>query len=315
MAARKSCTHLTWAEAKSKAGGSSGGGGGTKKNLKNVAHSKILADKIIAKSGTPQEKTISKAKLKRAQREDEKAVAAIQAAKEERERERRSRTVKPHEQAILRMKELAKQTQTLSLKNGIDENARLWDSSCMDKMNEIKECKEMQLDEIMALEAIYAESEEFLVLDASQLEEAREFRERLFSDDGDEAALRALVTHPPIAFAVQLRIDDSSGQCSDSDLELVASILLKVEFPARYPLQSEVPRFYFQDIMITDKKAVCSPDKSLESLAFLDEAKLLEAMLKEASELLPDPCVYEVVTWLSENAFTWLEMRTHATIT
>jgi hypothetical protein len=172
----------------------------------------------------------------------------------------------------------------------------------------------MQLDEIMALEAIYADTDEFLVSDASRLEEMRETRETLFADEDDEAALCSLVRHPPLSFTIQLTIDDPRQSVDDSDMELVGSILLSVELPPLYPFAGPPPRFDFKDIMVTDKTAVCSPDKAPESLAFLDENKLREAMLKEATEILPDPCVYEVVTWLSENAFEFLQMRTHANL-
>jgi hypothetical protein len=314
MAARKSCTKFTWAEAKSKTPGGGSSSGGSKAPPKKTPHNKILAEKIIAKSGDPQERTLSKARVKRAQREDEKATAAIAVAKEERDRERRSRTVKPHEQARERMTELALKLQKASLKDDDDDNDKL-NAGDKEKWNEIKECKEMQLDEIMALEAIYADTDEFLVSDASRLEEMRQTRETLFDDEDDEAALRALVRHPPLSFSIQLTIDiDNSRQSVDDDshMELVGSILLSVELPPLYPFAGSPPRFDFTDIMVTDKTAVCSPDKAPESLAFMDETKLREGMLKEATEILPDPCVYEVVTWLSENAFAFLQIRTHA---
>lgn len=300
---------MTWAEAKAKS--NPGGSNGTKAKVqtKNVPHNQILAQKIIAKQGGPKEKTISKAKLRRAQREDEKAAAAIAAAREEEIRERRSRTVKPHEVAKERMAKIAQDLQKLSLSA-----ESLWDANSMEQMNEIKECRDMQLDEIMALEAIYTGTDEFLVSEASRLEELREIRDALSADEEDETALRSFVEHPPLSFSIQLTVEDTRED-AEPEMDLVASIVLSVKLPSHYPLQGATPDFQLSDIMITDKNAVCSPDKTLESLAFVDQKKLLNDMVKEATLLLPDPSVYEIVTWLSENAFEEsLQMRTHALI-
>ena len=38
----------------------------------------------------------------------------------------------------------------------------------------------------------------------------------------------------------------------------------------------------------------------------LDEEGLAAAMLLRAVELQPDPCVYEMATWMSEHAFSFL---------
>jgi hypothetical protein len=42
---------------------------------------------------------------------------------------------------------------------------------------------------------------------------------------------------------------------------------------------------------VTDTSTIASVDKPLESLAFLEERELLEAMGEEVKLTLPDPCV------------------------
>lgn len=308
MAARKSCTHLTWAEAKAKVGGSSNSKSKSTIQTKKVPHNQILAHKIIAKQ-EQDGPTISRAKLRRAQREDEKAAAAIAAAREAEKEAQRNRKVKLHELARDRMMEIAKNLQASGVVCTEEEQS----SHSQESIAEIKECKEMQLDELMALEAIYADTNEFLVSDASQLEQLQEIREALFEDDGNQSAIESFVQHPPISLHIQFSVDDYREK--EPEMSLVAYVILSVSLPPRYPLGGK-PLFELSDIMIVDKTTECSPDKTLESVAFLDETKLLDGIYKQAESVLPDPCVYEVATWLSENIFdAGLQMRTHASLT
>lgn len=56
----------------------------------------------------------------------------------------------------------------------------------------------------------------------------------------------------------------------------------------------------------------CTPNKPLESLAYLDETKLKKSLAEEAKQMLPDPCVYMVVTaCLMERLFDFMKMSVH----
>merc|ERR1712194_662255 len=109
--------------------------------------------------------------------------------------------------------------------------------------------------------------------------------------------------------------DDYRGDDNEHEMDLNVLILMRVTLPPLY-LNSEgsqTPVWEFLDVMVMDKKFFCSADKPLESLAWLDEQKLKDAMNSEAQEsLLPYPCVYEsVVTWLSENVYDYLNIQYH----
>lgn len=298
---------MTWAEAKAKSGVGSSSSGKKKMPPKNVSHNQILAQKIISKQKNSGEPTISRKDLRKAARDDERAAAAIQAAKEERERERQSQRVRPSEQAKERMAELARKLDS-------QKSSNYWNQDNMEQMNQIAECRNMQLDEILALEAIFSDTKEFRISKGCDIEVLRDACDKYAEDPDDEGVLKSIAEHPDVSFSLQLTIDDTGG-CQNEDMDLVASILLSVSFPSMYPLYDEIPSFKLADVMITDKNAENSPDKPLESLGFLDEQKLIEDLNQQARDILPDLCVYEIgVGWLTENAFSSLEMRTHATL-
>lgn len=115
MAARKSCTKLTWDEAKAKVGISNAA---TKKKPipKSMNHGDALTAKVIARNGASQQELSQHISLmKKMRREEERAAAAAGKREEERERARAEQVVKPHEQARERMSELALQQGTASL--------------------------------------------------------------------------------------------------------------------------------------------------------------------------------------------------------
>jgi hypothetical protein len=97
-------------------------------------------------------------------------------------------------------------------------------------------------------------------------------------------------------------------------MNLTALLLLRVTLPALYPFDEDsVPVFDFEYFIATDRDAVCNPDKSIETLAHLEEYKLKDALKEEAKQTLPDPCVYEVVTsWLIERLFDFVTLSVHA---
>ena len=99
MAARKSCTHMTWAQAKSKSGGGDHDRSRKKKTIIQVTHGQALTAKIVRKHSAPPEFT--QTELRRARKQEEKALALADKISGEREAERReSRTVCPLDVAL-----------------------------------------------------------------------------------------------------------------------------------------------------------------------------------------------------------------------
>jgi hypothetical protein len=106
MAARNSCTHLTWSEAKSKVNPGGSNAKKTKAPPKKQPHNQILAAKILAKNGfsASDDRKIQKAY----RRQEEKAVAASAKHEEAREVKRLAslQEVRPYEQAKEKLSEL-----------------------------------------------------------------------------------------------------------------------------------------------------------------------------------------------------------------
>jgi hypothetical protein len=299
MAARNSCTHITWAEAKGKSG--VGGAGGKKKTLKTqVTHDQALTAKIIAKNSAPPE--FNQAELRRARKHEAKTASLARKRAEERELEKQQQDViQPYEEAKKRMLDVALERQEEEAK----ETSGSSSTADLSQMQQIVQCKEMQLDEIMALEAIFVDTQDFLVLTACNADELRTKIEEWQDDEENEALLRSVVDHPALSFSLQLSID------STDETDLVASLLLQVTLPPSYP-EAGLPNFEVAYFMVTDCTAVCSADKPLESLAHLKEEELLTTLSEQAQEIVPDPCVYELATmWLTDNVFEFCEVHTH----
>jgi hypothetical protein len=162
------------------------------------------------------------------------------------------------------------------------------------KMKLCAEFKQMQLDEIMALEAIFTDTDNFLVAEASNLERLRELIEecQMDEDNGSVASICSR-TPTPCHFICNKQLTMSTVLTSWPHL------CLRITYPQLYPLGGSPPLMEISYFMVTDKTVVCSPDKPLESLAYLEEIKLQEAFATESQQILPDPSVYEVaVTWL-----------------
>ncbi len=312
MAARKSCTHLTWAEAKAKVGGSTG----SKKPLipKKIDHGKALTAKFIAKNGASQDDIArEKTLLKRAKRDEERAAAVALKRSTEREKERLERQVKPFDLAKERMIQLAK------CKRDEVIETRKSDERSMDELQIVAECRELQLNEVLALEAIYADTGELLISDSSQLDILQQNIENWQMENENLSILQEIGHHPNISFTIQIIVD---GICNDEDgnesYELAATLLLNVTLPSLYPLDESnacTPVFEVEYFMATDREAVCGPDKPLESLAHLDEGQLKNALMEAAKQILPDPCVYEVITTcLTEQLFNYLKLTVHGNL-
>ena len=147
--------------------------------------------------------------------------------------------------------------------------------------------------------------ETLLCCAAADVEALRTALETLDDAAEDADALRAVATLPPLELCMQLTAEDHRPEASAAK-PLVAAMLLRVRFPPRYP--QAPPVVLVDDTMVTDAATALGADKTLSTLAVLDDGALTEAMLRQAAAVLPDPCVYEMVTWMGEHAF---EFMTH----
>jgi hypothetical protein len=306
MAARNSCTHMTWSEAKSKDGGNTGGGGAKKRVSKKVPHDVALTAKVIAKHGGSSQTELANQRRK-ARREEEKLMAAEVKRTEQRERERlEHQFIKPFQQAQDRLQALTEQ----AISEELRDTPKLPQPVTMDtdQLAAVCEWKEMQLNEIMALEAMLYDSDQFFVTAASRAEELRAAVEDYQNDLDNAVTRQAVVGHPPMALVLKHTIMHESQ-------DLAASFLLQVTYDLPSDWQGDDltlvhPSFRVKYCMVTDTSTIASVDKPLESLAFLEERELLKAMREEVTLTLPDPCVYQVaVTWLEEHLFSFLTLR------
>ena len=308
MAARKSCTKLTWAEAKNRVGESSGGGQGKKKpnglvGTKN--HATHQAQKIISKSDNrSQSDKIKDRQAARLARKDAERQQYLDEQREvEKERAKLEQLVRPYDLAIGRLAKIASEEQNNNNNNNIRAKQSTTSKDGQNKntapdldLDQVCECRQMQLDEILALEAIYdgADMEPLSFLTASRLEDHRKTIEEWQLDESNEALKKTVRDLPPISFTLKLIFEN--------DDELACLMLLRVTFPPLYPLyESQTPNFNVVDCMVVDKSAVCNSNKPLESLGRLQEDEFIQAMESQALELHGMPCVYEIVaTWLPE---------------
>jgi hypothetical protein len=318
MAARKSCTHLTWAEAKNKSGITSAGVKKNKEYLRKQNHGQLQAQKIISKHGGDDAET---RKLQKAYRKlDEKSAALTAQREEEKERKRLEamQEVRPYDRAKQKFADLMIQKRTKDqLANDIIPQPISPSIDSAEMVSKVVECRRMQLDEIIALEALIAE--DYLALSSSS--EVTRLREKLDElDAGIDSMAGDIANHPHLSLFIQLEVDGSLSTMSEDSTELNALIIVEVTLPPLYlnidDGPSVVPLWTFHHVMVTDKDVFCSADKPLESLAWLDEKAIGQAMTQYAQEeLLPYPCIYEVaVSWLTEHFFEYLNLHPHLSL-
>lgn len=342
MAARKSCTHLTWSEAKARVGGGGSSSTASSKNKSNLktqaaSHGELLAQKIIAKqqqaaAASEQQQhggtaTLTRAQQRRQERADAKAAVALAAARELRRQEEEERAVvTPCAAAKRRMRRLVAEwhatatAETEAAAAARSSCAAAADADRAEIMAKVAECRQAQLDEILALEAIFVDSDEFQMVEACRKGDLHDLLEQLHeNEDDDETILTSIVQHPNLTFTLSLTIDDNRGLLvgeGNSDLELVASVVLLVSLPPLYPLyETTPPDIVVHDVMVTSRTAApIRSDKTLESLVHVPSGALATALRNEcAQNLLPDLCVCEIATtWLSEHLFEFAALRTHA---
>lgn len=313
---------MTWSEAKEKSGQGTKYEQGKKKNVVQVNHAQALTAKIVRKNTSAPEFT--KTELRRANKREEKRVALANKMADQRlaERlERESRTVCPLDMAKEQMATEAKKWQsTLSLllkdNGGGDVDGG---PGCELDSVQLAQCREMQLDEIAALEAIYADTDEFLLganVDVDGLRaKVDEWQDGGggSSDDGEGTPLSYILQHPPLNFGLQLVIEDEHNQLGEG-MDLVATLLLYIVLPSSYP-ESGLPRMTVAYVAVSDRSVQMASDKAYESLAHLEEERLIRELMEQAREILPMPCVYELAaTWLTEHLFEYFTLRTHAQI-
>jgi hypothetical protein len=317
MAARKSCTHLTWADAKASVGGDSGIKKKKGEKPKKLSH----VEKIIAKNGqTKEDQALARSFQKQERRQEEKLAAIAEKRAQERQRQLEIPKVKPSEQARRKIAEMAAKLAAEAGRQTLIELPSTGDMH-LAELKAIAHSKEIQLSEIFALEAIYADTDEFRVCDASQVDQLQEALENYQMDEENEDFLRSVVGHAPQTILLQLNINDEDQRIGDGEVELVVSVLLRATLPPTYPIGDSTstpgksssplasnPLFGIEYFCCTDRNEIVNADKPLETMAHLDEAKLLEYLQMKVLEILPDPCIYEVVTSLSENIFDFLDL-------
>ena len=317
MAARKSCTHLTWAEAKSKVGGSSTS---SKKPIpKKVDHASALTAKVIAKNSVSatdisKERTL----LKRAKRDEERALAAAERRAEEKRREQAERIVKPFDLGKQRMIELADRLQ----KDTTYADCSEYDSGAAE-LQQLVEYIELQVNEVLGLEAIYnshhddgddTTNKELRIDESARFEELQGLIEQWQMDPENESLCKEIVQHPPLSFTIQLVIDGAVDNDGNEKIDLVSLVLLRVSLPVLYPSEEHsfaLPKFDIEYFLCTHREMEYPPDKPLESLAFLDEEGLRGTLNEAVQQLLPDPCVYMVITeCLMMRLFEFVKLET-----
>ncbi|KAL7558172.1 hypothetical protein ACA910_016226 [Epithemia clementina (nom. ined.)] len=347
MAARKSCTHLTWSQAKAKDGSSSDTPGVAKK--KGEKPKKLnQTEKVIAKNSlsVEEEKRI-KAALKQQRRQEEKLAELAEKKRLERQRLRDS-------QARVRPATLAKERQQQRAadcaaedngENNNNDNKCTTASSLVAKfsgspplpqdLDLICQSKQMQLSELLALEAMLNSdgADVFVVCQASQRHVLESYCEE--EDLTSPVIQEKVARHPPLSYVLQLTIKDeeqklcsSSSATNDNDNEdefrdLVAFCVLQITLPPGYPLVEEpqqqqdeddhkhsnnVPLVEMVSFECFDENLEINADKPIESMADLDHASLLRDLRQQFTNIIPEVAIYEVcVTWLSEHLLDYCQ--------
>lgn len=304
MASRKSCTHMTWAEAKASSGGHGAGSKAKKPNFKKVDHGKALVAKTVAKNVSQEEIEREKAILRREKKAVERAAAVAAKRAEEKERERMESCMKPFDAAKQRMVELCH-----NLKQKQIDKMTYEPQTSISEMKRVAECRELQLNEIMSLEAIYFDTNDFQISNSSDVETLQLLVERNQTGPNNQETLDSIFQHPDLTFSLQLIVD---GTLESTSMTML--LLINITLPKLYPLEQNTPPFI--DIpyaMVVDRNAAYNPDKPLESLAHLEVSRLKDEMMKEMMQILPDPCVYEVISsWLVNQVFCYTKLSAHA---
>ena len=274
MAARKSCTHLTWAEAKAKVGGVSakGGGSGAKDKKDKIkggnTHDKMLAAKIISKkmNVSEGEQIANRQAAKLAKKDQERAAYLEQKREEEKLQKLQNQNVSVFELAKQQLKSNMKKLLLTTSDENASDAAASPENDDEEAISVVLECIQLQLDEILALESIYnvvIDDEE--EADEGQAEEGGgedddnngeeeedstiknkkivvcdncqidRLRDLLVEvEEGKTFQQTQIVNHPPISFVAQLIITNEEFGVGEESHAMC--LLVKVTFPNFYPL-------------------------------------------------------------------------------
>jgi hypothetical protein len=305
---------MTWAEAKAKSGIPTTSKQKEAGRIKAENHGKLLAAKILAKAGPTMEEQIHNRQAAKQARKDQHRQAQLEAQREaEKERQRLEAVARPHERAQDKLRELVESfasssslttTSTTTTRdqasspNDDDDLADAADPSV------ICESKQLQLDELLALHAIYADTPDVLtVAEDSQWDDLPIKLEQWQDDPTSVESQDAVVRHPPIRLALKRSIADPE------DDDWVAHCLVEITMPPTYPLVETPPKIQVTWFLLTQKSLIVADNKPFESLGTLDEVGLLQAVKEQAQELIGMPCLYEVMdTWFSENLFQFISV-------
>lgn len=334
MAARKSCTHMTWAEAKAKSGISSNSSISKTKTQVGKNHAAVLAAKILVKNGPDENERIRDRQATKQAKKDQQRQEQLHAQREaEKEQQRLGEVMKPHEMALEKMQQLANEyRQGLPMPLSLSQPPQSSEKDgIMDvvHLTEICESKQLQMDEMLALQAIYDDTDNLIIVDPSSADNSGQLLETLqvtldeWLSDPDQVILqRSVVDQPTISFTLKRSIEDPSEDDTNDDDNIddddggdyVAHMLFHVSFQPDYPLRTTPPIIEVVWFLLTRKSAIVAINKPLDStnLGTLNERGMVQAMSDYAQEQLAGmPSVYALLdTWLSENLFAYITRNT-----
>ena len=264
--------------------------------------------KIIAKHGPSEDERVKNRQAARMARRDQMRQEELDKERElKKEQARLDDMVRPHDKAIRKMKELESK-----FHEQINNNKEKGSDSCsnnnhdendLEQMTSICESKQLQLDEVLALDAIYADMDTLKVSEACQIQELQSKLDSWQMEDGDTIDLqKVIVDHPTIIYTLKRSIEDPQ------DDDWIIHLLVVVKYPPSYPISTTPPILTIQWYLITKESLVVPSNKPLVSCGVLDEGRLLKAIAKEAQELEGMPVVYELFnTWLNEHIFDYIQ--------
>ena len=266
--------------------------------------------KIIAKHGPSEDERVKNRQAARMARRDQMRQEELDRERElKKEKARLDDMVRPHDKAIDKMKELESK-----FHEQINNNKETGSDSCsnnnhdenyLEHRNSICESKELQLDEVLALDAIYADINTLKVSEACQIQELQSKLDSWQMEDGDTIDLqKVIVDHPTIIYTLKRSIEDPQ------DDDWIIHLLVVVKYPPSYPISTTPPILKIQWYLVTKQSLVVPSNKRLVSCGALDEGGLLSAIAKEAKELEGMPVVYELLdTWLNDHIFDYIQKK------
>lgn len=310
---------MTWAEAKAKSGIATGSKVKTQVGGKSGKdHAAVLAAKIMAKNGPDEDEKIRDRQAAKQAYKDKQRQEQLTAQREaEKEYQRLEGMIKPHDMALERLQQLAEEYRKqpimplLSLSHPVDSTNNQQEDD-EDIVNLTCESKQLQVDEIIALQAIYADTDNFRG-DDDKLETLQAILEEWQLNPDQEILRRNVVDQPKISFTLKWSQEDPTTSNNRDDNSFVAHMLFHVSFPNDYPLRTTPPVIKVLWFLLTQKSTTVAANKLLDSCSMgtLDEQGLILAMTDHAKELLLGmPSVYALLdTFLSEHLFDYIKVN------